>query len=81
MVGVDALTQGTEEEMAMQCSSIQMPPDLTISKVLALFEDGICMGKKTLKLLSLGETATTFCSFFPSMPSKNTVIFSAPPAA
>jgi len=60
MVGVDALTQGTEEEMAMQCSSIQMPPDLTISKVLALFEDGICMGKKNPETTEFGRN----CNYF-----------------
>lgn len=48
MVGVDALTQVIKEERAMRCSSIQMLSDLTlaISKVLALFNEWICMGKK-----------------------------------
>lgn len=48
MVGVDALTQVIKEERAMQSSSIQMLPDLTlaISKVLALFNEWLCMGGK-----------------------------------
>lgn len=41
MEGVDALTEVIKEETAIPCSSIQIPPDLTlaISKVLALSEE------------------------------------------
>lgn len=79
LVTADALTQVIKEETAMQCSSIRMPSDLTlaISKVLALFKEWLCMEEKPQTVLSLGETATTFCSFFPSKLSKNTVIFCA----
>lgn len=82
MGGVDALSQVMKEQMRMQCPSIQMPSDLTlaISKVLALFKEWIYVGKTKTKqsVLNLGETATTFCSFFPSKLSKNTIIVSAP---
>lgn len=71
MVGVHALTQVIKEDTAMQHSSIQMPSDLTLlmAKVLALFKEGVCMGgggDDPQTIQSLGETATTFCSFFPS---------------
>lgn len=79
MVGVDALTQVFKKETAMYCSSFQMPPDMTvtISKVLALVKEWLCIRGKTQTVLNLGETATTFSSFFPSKASMNTVI-SAP---
>lgn len=48
LVGVDALTQVFKEETAMQCSSFQMPPDVTVAvnKVLALVKGWLCMGEK-----------------------------------
>lgn len=69
MVGVDAVTQVFKEETAMQCSSFQMPPDVTvtISKVLALIKEWLCMRNKP-KLCQVWKKLQLFSvpSFLPS---------------